>query len=191
MKKLICVLMMVVLFSCGKAPRPVLMDEFRSLAKLATTEFVFTKYFVINKDNKLFGLIKLGSAVAVMQSEASLKLGIDFSSLTEEQITIDKRSIRIVLPPLHVVAFDYPIEKFILLEKYSDPERKRKIIHSEDWDAFYRDSQSVLQEHINHLNVLPEAQTRTKALLKSHLRQLGYQNIVIEFQESQEPLFAL
>lgn len=190
MRRFVLALILFIMFSslqCRRPQRPALMDVLRASSELATVQFVFNKYFVINKEKKLLGLITLNRAAAVLEAEATLTLGLDLTQLDNERIQTKNDTLNLQLPPLQALNFSFPIENMRLMQKYSDGPDKLGIITEHDWDRFYQESELVMREHINFLPLRQDARRQTQTMLQRHFSQFGYA-VRIQFDDAEEPL---
>ncbi len=187
---LLFLIMLAVLFpGCKNKPgNTEVFNQITKVAKLATVEYTFSKHLVIDKEKKILRIIPLNSAVLIAETEAVLKVGIDLNKINPDSIKIADKNIRLTLPPIEVINFSYPAEKFNILKEYSNITEFRKGLKIEDIDKFYRESENNLRDNINSLNIRETARQKTAFLIDKILRNMGFENINIRFQELDEPL---
>jgi len=109
---IIIVLIGLCLFGCKKDKRALVISKIQSVSKLATTETIIDKTVIGTKNKSILGLVKLSEANFVAYTEATVKTGIDLTKLDEYDIHINGKEISLNLPPVEVLDFQYPFQKF-------------------------------------------------------------------------------
>lgn len=165
-------LFLFLMFNCNSKPkRSLIVGKLQSMSKLATTEIVVNKLVVAKKDLNILFLRKLNTATFVVNTEATIKLGIDLSKLTKDDINIEGNAISLRLPPVEVVSFSYPAENFILNREWSDKKFLNKI-KPEDQEAIYREAELSIRKNLVHLNAIKTCQNLSAKMLKELLMGL-------------------
>ena len=179
----VVVLMLLISTSCSRKPdRAQVISKLKNSAKLATVEYIVTKV-ISAKDKNWFAK----DAYFFAETEATIKAGIDLEKLKEEDVKITGHRISISLPAVEIINFSYPAEGFRVIEKYSDDAAifKWNSIDVKDKDELYRQGEEYIRENFNNLGIKESAQTNTRALLKKILTLSGFEEIYIEFKDSQ------
>ncbi|MDF1550248.1 MAG: DUF4230 domain-containing protein [Bacteroidales bacterium] len=172
--------------SCRKQPdRALIISKLKNSAKLATVEYVVTKV-ISAKDKNWFAK----DAYFFAETEAVIKAGIDLEKLKEEDIKIAGRKISITLPAVEIINFSYPAEGFQVIEKYSDEAAifKWNSIDVVEKDDLYRQGEADIRSTINDLGIVKTAQTNTRLLLKKILTLSGFEEIYIDFKDSDKDM---
>jgi len=196
--KKITVLSLVAFFIISCQPqdqssnRAFIVNKIKSASKLATVEFVVKKivFAVKQKDGFIF-LKYLPKATMMAHTEAAIKAGIDFNKLEQESIKINGKCISITLPPVEVINFSYPAEKFTIENTHTQRVNFFNEISIRDIDSIYRSAELNIKESCNYLNIAEVAENKTRLFLETILKKMGFTEIYIKFTESEVPLFVL
>lgn len=172
----------LLLSSCYQNDRQLVISRIKSAAKLATTEFTLQKTIMASRDKKLLKIIPLNSALFVAYTEATVTTGIDVNKIKKEDVVIDKNSISIKLPPVEVINFSYPFEKYRIDRELSQDEFLNKFT-LEEQEELFRDSEIKIRSLLNQIGVIEQTEERTRQLMENLLRNLGYTELYIEFKE--------
>ncbi len=117
---LFCLTLAGILLGCGPSdPRGLIVSKVQASAKLATVEYVLNKYIFGLKEKKFF-FVKMSDANFIAQSEARVKVGIDLSKLKPQDVEVNGNSIKVKFPPVEILNFSYPPDKFEMDTVLSD-----------------------------------------------------------------------
>ena len=97
-KETLILLLAILLPSCKKDKRALVISKVQAVSKLATTETIIDKTVVGTKTKSVLGLIRLNEANFVAYTEATVKTGIDLQKLGEYDVSIDGNEISLHLP---------------------------------------------------------------------------------------------
>jgi hypothetical protein len=186
MKKFIYILLIFTIAAgtgCRKVKRPLVISKIRSTAKLATTETVIDKVVVGDKERYIFGLVKVSNAEFVAYSQAIVKTGIDLTKLKRRDVVIDGKTIEINLPPVEVIDFAYPFEKFKIDTILSDNDLFNKI-DVIDQENFFRKAEMDIRKHLKYMGIIEQTEENTRKLMEGMLENLGYEEIYISFNDT-------
>lgn len=181
---------LLILNSCKKDDRPLVVSKIQSAAKLATTQVMIDKYIFATKEKNLLWVIKLNEAYYAAKSVATVKLGIDLNKIKKEDITIQDKAITIVLPPVEVLNFSYPFEQFetdVLVTKNALFNR----INAYDIEEYFRQGEMDIRGNLDYMGLIEKTQVNTRRMLHMMLAGLGYQEIYIEFIPQQKLVGAM
>ena len=182
--------LLFVLFDVFASCRPhrdkeFLVTRIRSAAKLATTEVVLNKLVVSDlEQNRVLGVFKRTDKTVIFDSEARVKYGIRLDKLSNRDVQVWNDSIRILLPPVEIISFDYPHESYIQRWPLSDVDL---IKADEDkffqLDEVFRLAEKDIRFKMRLLGLKEEAELRTIVFLETFLQKIGYYNVNIAFRE--------
>ena len=176
------VLLAILVTSCKKDERrPLVVSKIQAAAKLATTEVTIEKFVFATKEKRLLFLVKLNEAYFAANTEARVKLGIDLSKIHQEDIDIRDQSITLTLPPVEVLNFSYPFEKFKEDFTIRDDATLNKISVA-DIEEFYRQGEMDIRSNLQFMGLVDKTKTNTRVLLRGMLAGLGYEEIYIDFK---------
>jgi len=181
-KQFLLVVGCLMLFSCQQKDRSIVVSRIKNASKLATTEFVLDKTILAARDKKLLFVIPLNAALFVAYTEAIVTAGIDVNKLKKEDIVIDGNSISIKLPPVEVINFSYPFDKYRIDKELSHDEFLNKFT-LEDHEELYRQSELEIRSLLKQIGIIDQTEEKTRQLLENILKNLGYTEVYIEFRE--------
>lgn len=183
MKYLIPVLLIIgLLSSCRKTDDRLVVSKIQKASKLATTEFTLNKVVIATKGKSLLWIIKLNEALFVANTQAVIKAGINLEKLTKDDIKIDEQSIQIQLPYIEILNFSYPIDKVQIDSTISENRFLNKFTLA-DYDRSLEDAELRIREVIPFLGIEEATKVKTRAMLETLLKGLGYTEIFLEFKE--------
>ncbi|MDW3196438.1 MAG: DUF4230 domain-containing protein [Cytophagales bacterium] len=185
MSKLIyIVLLSVMLYSCNRDNRGLVVGKIHKASKLATTEFTIDKIVHGTKSKKIGWLIKLSEARFLLRSKVIVKAGVDLKRLKKEDIEIDGKSISIVLPPIEVLNFSYPPDSMFI-----DNEVTRNAFLNQisvvDQEEFLRRAELDVRANLQFMGIVETSQQKTRTMLTALLSSLNYEEIYIRFQSDE------
>ncbi|UII19327.1 DUF4230 domain-containing protein [Fulvivirga ligni] len=171
--------------SCKQDKRSLVISKIQAAAKLATTETVIDKTVVGSKSKKLLGLIKVSEANFVAYTEATVKTGIDLNKLSRDDIRIEGKEISIQLPPVEVLDFSYPFQKFdidstILKDSWVN---RFDVL---DYEEFYRQAELDIRNQLQYTGIIEATQNKTRIMFQGLLKNLGYEAIFIKFTPTEQ-----
>ena len=180
---ILAVSVLLVFTSCQKNKRHLVISKIKSTAKLATTETIIDKVVIGQKERKIFGLVKISNAEFVAYSQAIVKTGIDLTKIKRNDIKIDGNIIELNLPPIEVLDFAYPFERYVIDTILSDNDifNKIDVIDQED---FFRKAEVDIRKHLKYMGITEQTQENTRKLMEGLLKNLGYEEIYISFADS-------
>lgn len=175
----------VLLLSCQKDQRPLVVSKVKAAAKLATTHVTIDKFLFATKEKRFLFFIKLNEATFGAQTEATIKLGIDLGKIKKENVDVTPTSVSIKLPPVEVLSFDYPFEKFRVDSTLWDNAFMNKI-NIADIEDIYRQGESDIRANLKYMGVLEQTQDNTRKLMTRLISGLGFEEIYIDFEDQDE-----
>lgn len=184
---LLFALLIFVVIGCQvKSKGDIVVSQLKKASKLSAVEVVITKN-IFNKGEmerwkKMFGIGK--NQVILFKSEARIKLGIDLSKITSDNIKYLRGDrIDIELPPVEVTNFSYPAENFMLDSVISDVKTINTQNDFEQIDKLFREAELDIWNKIDLLNVRKKAQGKTSILIERLLKNMGFEVVNISFKE--------
>jgi hypothetical protein len=175
----------VLLLSCARDDRGLVVGKVQQASKLATTEFTIDKMIFGTQDKKLFWAIKLNEARIFAYSQVIVKTGINLKKMKMDDIVIKGSSIQITLPPIEVINFSYPTEKIRIDDRLSDTKKLFNEINIEQLEELLRKAELDVRNHLEDMGVVETTQDKTQALLTGLLQNLGYNEIHIGFKSDE------
>lgn len=177
------VLILLVFSSCQKNKRYLVVSKIKSTAKLATTETIIDKVVIGQKEKRILGLVRLGNADFVAYSQAIVKTGIDLTKLKRGDISIDGNIIELRLPPVEVLDFSYPFDRYVVDTVLSNNEVFNRV-DVIDEENFYRQAELDIRKQLKYMGIIKQTQENTRKMLEGLLANLGYKEVYISFADS-------
>jgi hypothetical protein len=174
-------MLILMLLGCQNQ-RGLVVGKIQKASKLSTTEFTVDKLVFGVKNKRILWVIKLNQAQFLAQSQAIIKAGIDLEKIQDEDITIEGKKISLTLPPVEIINFSYPAEKFKEIEFLSSNVFAAHI-NLEDQEKFFQDAEIDIRNSLQYMGIVEATQTKTRALLVPMLENLGYDEIYIDFKQ--------
>lgn len=158
-----------------RADSPVLLREVQELSELATVKYVMSH--VMTKEKVTW----LGTDQVLLVAQGVVKAGIDLRRMKEDDVRVAGKSVSIRLPRA-VVTDNYLVEKYTYVydrrtgllvkpERTLEGEARREAL-----------SQMLIAAHEGGIH--GEAEARARDLVAKLFRQLGFEQVVIDFQKS-------
>jgi hypothetical protein len=182
-KIVLLILCSLILFSC-KDKRYLTVSKVKDAAKLATTETIIDKIVIGNEEKKLLRIITIGRARFVCYTQAIIKAGIDLKKIEEKDITITGKQISLILPPVEVINFSYPFDKFKVDRILQDDDFFAKI-DIKDMEELYRQAEADIRNLLPFTGIVETTEQKTTQLLEMLLRSLGYKEIYISYRKGE------
>jgi hypothetical protein len=174
-------ILLILLISSCKSSLPNAVETIvalQNLQELATTEYTVTKVVKAN-DNKDWYTI--GDRKILLTCQAVIKAGIDIGQLQPENISVRGTSIEIHLPVPKILTVNLPPENIKVA--YSDVGILRSAFTSAEKDALMAQAEKQMWAAGNELGIINQAKLNTQTVMNHFLRQLGFQNIELTFDE--------
>lgn len=179
---IILVTLLVLLGSCRKTDDGLVVSKIQKASKLATTEFTLSKVVVATKGKSLLWVIKLNEALFVANTQAVVKAGINLENLTKDDIQIDGQSIQIQLPYIEILNFSYPIDKVQIDSTITGNQFMNKFTLA-DYDRTLEEAELKIREVLPYLGIVDATKKKTRIMLETLLKGLGYTEIFLEFKD--------
>ena len=170
-------LILLILASC-KSKETKLNEVFalKEMSELATVEYTVTKIVRASDDKTWY---KLGDRKILMSCSARIKAGIDLSSITEANVTINGKEIELVLPRAHIISLNMRPEDIHV--EYQETGLFRDKFSTEERDMLMRQGETQIKNSTEALGVLQTAETNASLFMSNYLKSLGYKRINIRY----------
>ncbi|MBC8489886.1 MAG: DUF4230 domain-containing protein, partial [Bacteroidetes bacterium] len=181
-RKAIILFILIIAFSCKQNDRAIVVSRIKAASKLATVEFTVDKVVFATKDKKFLGIIRLNQAAFLAYTQAYIKTGIDLYKLKPEDVEIDGKMINLLLPAVEVINFSYPVEKY-RVDKSVKSKKFLVKFKIEDYDDLFRQAEIDIRNNLKYLGMVKTTEDKTRLLMESLLKNLGYNEIYIDFKK--------
>ena len=173
------------LASCKKDQgRNLVISKIQSAAKLAVTETHIDKIILGTQEKRLLWIIHLNEARFVAYSKAVVKAGIDLEKLGYKDVKITDQRIEILLPAVEVLDFAYPFSSYVIDSNITQ-NAFLNTLDVADHEYFYQQAELDIRNNLKYIGIVKDTETRTRLLLTSLLKNLGYEEIHIRFRKGE------
>ncbi len=174
---------LVILGSCHRPERHLVISKIRSTAQLATTETVIDKIVIGDKSKRLFGIINISNAEFVAYTQAIVKTGIDLTKMKKNDVKISKKTIEIKFPAVEVLDFSFPFDSFRIDPILSGDDIFNRI-DVVDQEFFFRKAEIDIRNNLEYMGIREQTEENTRKMMEGLLKNLGYEEIYISFSDS-------
>lgn len=155
----------------------------KEMSDLATVEYVVTKIIRASDDKTWY---KFGDRKILMSCKASLKAGIDFSKISESDISISGKEISLQLPHARLLSLNIRPED--LKVEYQDIGLLRTEFSSQERDQLAAQAQKQIEGSAEALGILQTSENNAALFITNLLRQMGYEKVNVSFgTQSNQP----
>ena len=151
----------------------------KEINELVTVEYVVNKIIKASDDKTWY---KIGDRKILMTCEATLKAGIDFSAINSEHIQISNKEVTVILP--HATLFSISIKPEDINVAYEEIGAFRNSFSTQERDMLATQAQKQIQNSADSLGVLQTAETNASLFVSNFLRNMGYEKITIQFENT-------
>jgi len=140
------------------------------------------------KQQEVLALREMNELVTVeyrkilMTCEATLKAGIDFSTINENNILIDGKNITLTLPPASL--FSISIKPEDIKVAYEEVGAFRSSFSSAERDGLAAQAQEQIKSSADSLGVLHTAEANASLFVSHLLRNMGYEKVTVTFSNN-------
>lgn len=150
--------------------------KMRELSELGTVEYAVSKIILASDDQTWY---KVGDRKILFSCEARIKAGVDLSKLRVEDVKLEGDNVSISLPKAQLIYLNMDAEK--IKEEYSDISWTRMSYSNQEKDELLVQGQRNIESYIPESGILEEAEKNATLLLKSWLKQAGFNEVEVFF----------
>lgn len=155
----------------------------KALSELATVEYVVTKVIKAN-DNKTW--FKPGHRKILMSCKAYITAGIDLSKIKDEQVSVDGKTVHIVLPHAELIALNIKPEDVKV--EYEAVSPFRSSFSTQEKNEMASQGEKNIRNSIDSLGVLRTAEVNANLVVTNFLNRLGFDKVIISYDQNKTPL---
>ncbi len=182
---LTAVLFVLVLSSCEDKKRSLAVSKIKEVAKLATTRTELSKFIFASQQKRFLGIFRLNDSRFAAKTKAYVLAGIDLSKISEYDIRTEANRISLELPPVEVLDFSYPFCEYQI--DYSLTTKAfANTISVERHEELFRMAESQIRELLPYMGIREATETKTRQLMESLLRGLGYTEVYVTFKKGKD-----
>lgn len=184
LKNIATIFIIVLLASCNSAPTtsPQQVLALKEMNELVSVEYVVNKVIKASDDKTWY---KLGDRKILMTCQATLKAGIDFSKLNADNIAVDGKTIRLRLPRASLISLNIKPEDIKVV--YEDVSTFRSQFTSAEKNELAAQAEKQIRASVDSLGILHTAEANASLFVSNFLKQLGYENIAVQFEGDNSP----
>lgn len=179
MLTLACALLLS-LQSCNKPPaeqNPLdTIIKIKDLNQLGTVEYKVSKIISGTDDLTWY---KIGNRKILFSCEATIKAGIDFSKLKEEDIRVKDKIVSLKMPKAEIIYVK--IDHNNIKEEYKETGFFRDDFSNAEKDALLKLGEESINKALPDMGILKEAEKNATLFIKSFLRSSGFNDVTIDF----------
>lgn len=168
-------LVSVLLLSCTSHEKKIQeVLALRQMSDLGTAEYIVTKIIKASDDQTWY---KIGDRKILMSCKAHIIAGVDLSILTEKDVSINGKEIKISLPEAHVIALN--INPNDIKQEYEEVDPLRMKFDAAERNGLAIQAERQIRSSIDSLGILKTAGEHATLFIETFLRRLGYEHVVI------------
>jgi hypothetical protein len=173
------ILFFTLLACSNKKPeqKPTVLD-LKEMSDLATVEYTVTK-IIKAEDNKTW--FKIGDRRILMSCEANIKAGVDLASISKVNVTENGKDIQLRLPAPKIISISLPADKIQV--QYQENSGLRDPFSAKERDALATQAEAQIRSNVLSLGIMEQAKANTSLFVHNFLKQLGYENITIRYDD--------
>ena len=177
MKKLLMtgiIFLILISSGCGNKKEKIF-GVIQNCSELATLKVTLSKCIFAEQVNRIL-MIPIGKSKFVAQSEVILKYGIRLDKIKKEDIEITDNKIKIKLPPVELLDFNYP-PKLDVIEEYTTMRNWVTQITN-----IMQQAEDSVRKNLKYLDMEDECKQKTTLMLTRIFNDLGFDDIEIEYK---------
>ncbi len=155
--------------------------EIREVGVLATTEYTLGKIVRLSDDQAWY---KFGDRKILISTKAKVKAGVNLTAIKEGDIEIVGNKIKIKLPPVEITSFE--MKPGDVRTEMIDVNGFRMGFSQEEKNLILRLGEASIRKEMYSTSILQEARKNTTTFVRDFYKQLGYDEVVIEYQENEK-----
>ncbi|HQQ97185.1 MAG TPA: DUF4230 domain-containing protein [Cyclobacteriaceae bacterium] len=182
---ILALLLVLGLSACEDKKRSLAVSKIKEVSKLATTRTELSKFIFANQQKRFLGIFRLNDSRFAAKTKAYVLAGIDLGKINDYDIRTSGNRISIELPPVEVLDFAYPFSEYQI--DYSLTTKSfANTISVERHEELFRMAESQIREMLPYLGIKEATETKTRQLMESLLRGLGYTEIYVSFRHGKD-----
>jgi hypothetical protein len=150
--------------------------KIKDLNQLGTVEYKVSKIISGTDDLTWY---KIGNRKILFSCEATIKAGIDFSKLKEEDIRVKDKIVSLKMPKAEIIYVK--IDHNNIKEEYKETGFFRNDFSNAEKDALLKLGEESINKALPDMGMLKEAEKNATLFIKSFLRSSGFNDVTIDF----------
>lgn len=176
------ILFIFALFACAEEEVPVIdVYEIREIGILATTEFTLGKIVKLSDDQEWY---KFGDRKILISTKAKVKAGVNLLAIKEGDIEVVGNKLKIKLPPVEITSFE--MNPNDIHTEMVDVNGLRMGFSQEEKNKILKMGEESIRKDIYNTSILQEAKKNATTFVKDFYKQLGYEEVIIEYREDEK-----
>lgn len=155
--------------------------EIREVGILATTEYTLGKIVKLSDDQEWY---KFGDRKILISTKAKVKAGVNLLDVKDGDIEVVGNNIKITLPPVEITSFE--MNPGDIHTEMEDVNGFRMGFSQEEKNYILRLGEASIRKEIYNTSILKEAKKNTSSFVKDFYKQLGYDDVIIEYRKDEK-----
>jgi len=157
--------------------------QIKEMGQMATVEYEVNKIIKASHEADWY---KWGERKIIISAHATIKAGVDFKKLNEEDVRIQGNSIEIQLPYPEILTFNMSPDG--LKTEYVIVSGLRDKFSSEEVNALLREAEKEIRGQIPQMGILETAKENTSLFFQVWLKQMGFEQVWVHYKEDKNSL---
>ncbi|MCE3295215.1 MAG: hypothetical protein K0R65_929 [Crocinitomicaceae bacterium] len=153
--------------------------EIRNIGLLATSEFTIGKIIELKDEGEWY---KFGDRNILISCKAKVKAGIDLSQIRDQDITVRRNSIKIVLPYPTILSFDMDPNQ--VKTEVQDINGLRSQFTQEEKNEILAQGEKSIRRNLGETSIISHAKNNAEVFIENFYKELGYKDVDIEFRQA-------
>ncbi len=169
-------LITLLLVSCGdeKEVHETEIYQIRAIGTLSTTEYTLGKIIHWDDEGEWY---KFGDRKILLSCKATVKAGVNLSTIKESDIEVKGRKIIIQLPPPEIVSFE--MDPDLVRTEMTDVNGFRSDFSQVDKSKVLQKGEESIRKDLKKLNILDEAEQNAKIFIIDFYKNLGFEQVIV------------
>lgn len=155
--------------------------EIREVGILATTEYTVGKIVKLSDDQEWY---KFGDRKILISTKAKIKAGVNLLDIKEGDIEVVGNKVKIKLPPVEITSFE--MNPGDIHTEMEDVNGFRMGFSQEEKNKVLRLGEESIRKDIYNTSILQEAKKNTTSFVKDFYKQLGYDDVIVEYRKDEK-----
>ena len=180
---LICLLCLICLQGCGHRRQEAALrqgiEAISSMKELSLVEYRVRKIIKADDQGEWY---KIGDRKILMSCTAYLKAGIDLSSFSEEDVTVDRKEGRVTVTLPHATLLSLDIPPSEIRQEYDQVTLLRSDFSAKERNDLLRQGERQIRASVTSLGILPKAEENARKFFESVFYKMGFTTVEVIFK---------
>lgn len=172
------------LMSCDETDdniRNVEIYSIKDIGVLSTCEYTISKVIEL-KDRASW--YKFGDRDILMSCKAKIEAGVRLDELKNEDIKVDGKRIKILLPYPEILSFDMDPQS--IKTELESVNGLRSTFSQEEKNNILRQGEESIKANMGRTQILKQAKENARVFIENFYKELNFEEVIIEFKKPHE-----